>query len=98
MASSARSSGLSVGDDACDPKQAVAVANKFVTDKVVFVAGHFCSGSSIPASSFYNENNILQITPASANPTFTERGMKNLFRTCGRDDAQGVVAGNLLAT
>src|SRR5262245_39646759 len=41
---------LVIGDDACDPKQATAVANKMVSDKVAFVAGHFCSGSSIPAS------------------------------------------------
>ena len=40
---------LEVGDDACDPKQAVAVANQFVNKGVKFVAGHFCSGSSIPA-------------------------------------------------
>ena len=39
---------LTIGDDACDPKQAVAVANKFVSEGVQFVAGHFCSGSSIP--------------------------------------------------
>ena len=41
---------LEIGDDACDPKQAVAVANQFAGSGVVFVAGHFCSGSSIPAS------------------------------------------------
>ena len=50
---------LIIGDDACDPKQATAVANKMVSDKVVFVAGHFCSGSSIPASDIYKEGKIL---------------------------------------
>ena len=49
---------LIIGDDACDPKQATAVANKMVSDKVVFVAGHFCSGSSIPASDIYKEGKI----------------------------------------
>ncbi len=88
---------LTVGDDACDPKQAVAVANKFATQKVKFVAGHFCSGSSIPASDVYKEENIIQISPASTNPQLTERGLKNVFRTCGRDDQQGIVAGNFLA-
>lgn len=88
---------LTVGDDACDPKQAVAVANKFVTQKVKFVAGHFCSGSSIPASDVYKEEGILQISPASTNPQLTERGLPNVFRTCGRDDQQGIVAGNFLA-
>jgi branched-chain amino acid transport system substrate-binding protein len=58
---------LQVGDDACDPKQATAVANQLVSDKVVFVAGHYCSGSSIPASDIYKEAKILQITPASTN-------------------------------
>lgn len=88
---------LSVGDDACDPKQAVAVANKMVTDKVAFVAGHFCSSSSIPASAVYRDGNILQISPASTNPQLTEQGIKTVFRTCGRDDAQGVVVGEFLA-
>ena len=88
---------LQVGDDACDPKQAVAVANKFVSDGVVFVAGHFCSGSSIPASKVYEEENVLQISPASTNPKLTDEGGPNVFRTCGRDDQQGVVAGNFIA-
>ncbi len=85
---------LEVGDDACDPKQAVAVANQFVNQGVVFVAGHFCSGSSIPASQVYNEEGILQISPASTNPKLTEQGFDNVFRTCGRDDQQGTFAGN----
>jgi branched-chain amino acid transport system substrate-binding protein len=85
---------LEVGDDACDPKQAVAVANQFVNKEVKFVAGHFCSGSSIPASQVYNEEGILQITPASTNPKLTEQGFANVFRTCGRDDVQGQYAAN----
>ncbi len=88
---------LEIGDDACDPKQAVAVANKFASEGIVFVAGHFCSGSSIPASKVYEEENILQISPASTNPKLTEEGGPNVFRTCGRDDQQGTVAGNFLA-
>ena len=88
---------LSIGDDACDPKQAVSVANKFAADKVVFVAGHFCSSSSIPASKVYLEEGILQITPASTNPKLTDEGGWNTFRTCGRDDQQGAVAGAYIA-
>ena len=88
---------LNIGDDACDPKQAVAVANKFASDGVSFVAGHFCSGSSIPASAVYEEEGIVQISPASTNPKLTEEGGDNVFRTCGRDDQQGLVAGNFLA-
>ena len=85
---------LRVGDDACDPKQAVAVANQMVNEGVVFMAGHFCSGSSIPASSVYNEEGILQISPASTNPQLTEQGFDNVFRACGRDDQQGEMAAN----
>jgi branched-chain amino acid transport system substrate-binding protein len=88
---------LTIGDDACDPKQAVAVANKFASEGVVFVAGHFCSGSSIPASKVYEEENILQISPGSTNPKLTEEGGPNVFRVCGRDDQQGKVAGDYLA-
>ena len=89
---------LEVGDDACDPKQAVSVANKFAGDGVKFVDGHFCSSSSIPASKVYTEESILQITPASTNPKFTDEGSWNTFRTCGRDDQQGQVAGHTIAT
>src|SRR5438445_1915782 len=87
---------LEVGDDACDPKQARSVGEKFA-GRVPFVAGHYCSSSSIPASEAYAEGNVLQITPASTNPTFTERGLWNTFRVCGRDDQQGAVAGNFIA-
>ncbi len=88
---------LEVGDDAADPKQAVSVANKLAADGVKFVDGHFNSGASIPASDVYLENGMLQISPASTNPTFTDRGMWNTFRTCGRDDQQGKVAGEYIA-
>lgn len=88
---------LEVGDDACDPKQAVAVANQLAKAGVKFVAGHFCSGSSIPASQVYAEEGILQISPASTNPKLTEQGLDNVFRVCGRDDQQGAIAGQYLA-
>jgi branched-chain amino acid transport system substrate-binding protein len=88
---------LTIGDDQCDPKRAVGVANDLVKQGVVFVDGHFCSGSSIPASEVYKEEGILQISPASTNPVFTDRGLKNVFRVCGRDDQQGMVAGDLIA-
>jgi branched-chain amino acid transport system substrate-binding protein len=88
---------LEIGDDACDPKQAVAVANQMASKGVKFVAGHLCSGSSIPASKVYEEEGILQITPASTNPKFTDEGGWNVARVCGRDDAQGAVAGAFLA-
>jgi len=89
---------LNVGDDACDPKQAVAVANQMASKGVIFMDGHFCSGSSIPASKVYAEEGILQISPASTNPAFTDQGDWNTNRVCGRDDAQGKVAGAFLAS
>jgi branched-chain amino acid transport system substrate-binding protein len=90
---------LDVGDDACDPKQAVAVANQMTAKGVALVAGHYCSGSSIPASNVYAESDMVQISPASTNPAFTdERAGPNIYRVCGRDDQQGGVAGKYLAS
>ncbi len=89
---------LLIEDDACDPKQAVAAANKLAGEGVALVAGHFCSGSSIPASKVYEEENIVQISPASTNPKLTDEGGENVFRVCGRDDQQGLVAGDLLSS
>jgi len=89
---------LDIGDDACDPKQAVAVANQMTGAGVALVAGHYCSGSSIPASKVYAESNMVQISPASTNPAFTDdRAGPNIYRVCGRDDQQGGVAGEYLA-
>jgi branched-chain amino acid transport system substrate-binding protein len=87
-----------IGDDVSDPKQGVSSANKFAGEGVKWVVGHFNSGVSIPASEVYQESGIIQITPASTNPRFTERNMWNVFRTCGRDDQQGAVAGAYLAS
>jgi branched-chain amino acid transport system substrate-binding protein len=84
-------------DDFCDPEQAVAAAEKLVSEDVIFVVGHYCSGASIPASEIYQAAGILQISPASTNPTFTELGRSNVFRVVNRDDANGVVIGNYLA-
>jgi branched-chain amino acid transport system substrate-binding protein len=86
-----------IGDDASDPKQGVSVANKFVGDGVKFVVGHFNSGVTIPASTVYAENGILMISPSATNPQVTDRGLWNAFRTCGRDDQQGEVAGKYIA-
>jgi branched-chain amino acid transport system substrate-binding protein len=82
------------GDDVSDPRQGVSIANKFASEGVKFVVGHFNSGVSIPASEAYAEAGIVQVTPASTNPRLTERGLWNTFRTCGRDDQQGEIAGN----
>src|SRR6476619_1818318 len=80
---------LFVGDDRADPKEGVSVANKFVGDGVKYVVGHFNSGVTMPASEVYQENGVLMVTHSATNPQITERGMWNVFRTCGRDDQQG---------
>ena len=88
---------LVIGDDACDPKQAVAVANQMVNEKIAFMHGHWCSSSTIPASDVYNEAQIPMAT-VSTNPQVTERGLKNVFRIMGRDDQQGQIAGQFIAS
>ena len=88
---------LIVGDDFCDADQAVALARKLVSDGVVFVAGHWCSHASIPASKVYEEARILQIAPGSASAKLTDEGGPNVFRVCGRDDRQGAMVADYLA-
>ncbi len=88
---------LEIGDDACDPKQAVAVANQMASKGVKLVAGHLCSGSSIPASKVYEEEGIMMISPASTAEKFTDEGGWNVARVCGRDDLQGQIAGAFIA-
>lgn len=84
-------------DDACEPKQAVSVANRLVDDdEVEAVIGHFCSSSTIPASEVYADAHILMITPASTNPKVTDRGLPTILRTCGRDNQQGFVAAEFI--
>ncbi len=89
---------LGQGDDACEPKQAVAVANRLVDEaKVSAVVGHFCSSSTMPASEVYDEAGILTITPGSTNPQITERGMKDssacVVVTISRGDRRQLYAG-----
>ena len=79
-------------DTACDPKQAVAAANKLLNLEVVGVIGAYCSSSTIPASETLAEEDIPMITPASTNEQVTERGLPYMFRMCGRDDDQSKVA------
>ncbi len=84
---------LKLGDDAGDPKQGVSVANSFVGDSIRFVVGPVTSGVAIPVSDALAENGILMVTPTATAPDLTNRGLTNIFRTCGRDDQQAVVAG-----
>ncbi len=79
-------------DTACDPKQAVAAANKLINLEVVGVVGAYCSSSTIPASATLSEQDIIMITPASTHQDVTDRGLPYMFRMCGRDDAQAPAA------
>lgn len=81
-------------DDACDPKQAVAVANKIVNDGINLVVGHLCSSSTEPAADIYDEEGVLMITAASTSPSITEKGFQTIFRTIGLDSLQGPFAAN----
>jgi branched-chain amino acid transport system substrate-binding protein len=88
---------LIVGDDFCDADQAVALARKLASDGVVFVAGHWCSHASIPASKVYEKAGILMMTPGSASAKLTDEGGPNVFRVYGRDDRQGAMVADHLA-
>ncbi|MEO8598642.1 MAG: branched-chain amino acid ABC transporter substrate-binding protein [bacterium] len=80
-------------DDSCEPKQAVAVANKIVSEGIKYVVGHVCSGSTIPASDIYENEGVVMITPSATAPQLTEnKPHKFIFRTIGRDDQQGPAA------
>ena len=84
-------------DDACKPEQAKAAARQLVSEGVVFVVGHVCSGASIAVSGIYEEAGIVMISAASTNPKVTEAGHQNVFRVIGRDDQQGLIGGDYLA-
>lgn len=88
---------LIIKDDACDPKQGVAIANSLGGDGVTAVIGNMCSGTAIPASKIYNEQGIFMVSPSATNPALTTQGLDNVFRVCGRDDQQGKVITDYLA-
>ncbi len=72
-------------DDAGDPKQGTAAAQKLVDSKVNGVVGHLNSGTSIPASKIYSDGGIPQISPSATNPKFTRNGYKTAFRVVADD-------------
>ncbi|MDX2454300.1 branched-chain amino acid ABC transporter substrate-binding protein [Desulfosarcina sp.] len=83
-------------DTACDPKQAVAAANKLINLEVAGVVGAYCSSSTIPSSETLAEEDIPMLTPASTNEKVTDRGLPYMFRLCGRDDDQAPAAAKFL--
>jgi len=87
---------LDVVDDVCDPKQAVAAANKLASAGVKFVVGHYCSGAAIPASKVYMDEGMFMITPAAELSTLTDEANGLIFRTDGRDDQQALAIGQYI--
>ena len=79
-------------DDAADPKQGTAAAQKLVDAKVAGVIGHLNSGTTIPASKLYKDAGIPQISPSATNPKYTQQGFKTAFRVVAND---GQLGGNL---
>ena len=76
-------------DDAADPKQGTAAAQKLCDAKVNGVVGHLNSGTTIPASAIYNQCGVPMITPSATNPKLTQQGFKNVFRLLANDNALG---------
>lgn len=76
-------------DDAADPKQGTAAAQKLCDSKVAGVVGHLNSGTTIPASKIYNDCGIPHVTGAATNPALTKPGYKTTFRIIANDDTLG---------
>ena len=85
-------------DDAADPKQGTAAAQKLVDSKVAGVIGHLNSGTSIPASKIYSDAGIPQISPSATNPKFTRQGYKTTFRVVADDVHLGGTLGKYAVT
>lgn len=84
-------------DDSCEPKQGPVVANRVVNDKIHYVVGHVCSGATISASSVYNTEGVLMVTPSATAPGVTDgKNYDMIFRTIGRDDQQGPAAAKFI--
>jgi branched-chain amino acid transport system substrate-binding protein len=76
-------------DDKADPKEGPITAQKVIDAGVVAVVGHLNSGTTIPASKVYMDNNVAHISPSATNVKLTEQGFKTTFRVVARDDKQG---------
>ena len=85
-------------DDAADPKQGTAAAQKLVDAKVNGVIGHLNSGTSIPASKIYSDAGIPQISPSATNPKYTRNGYKTTFRVVADDVHLGGTLGRYAVT
>jgi len=86
-----------VVDDACEPKQGPVVANRMVNDGINYVIGHVCSGATIAATTIYDDEGVIMMSPSATAPDVTEgKGFHFIFRTIGRDDQQGPAAADYI--
>jgi branched-chain amino acid transport system substrate-binding protein len=83
---------LKIGDDQCEARRAIALANEFASSDVRMVVGHFCSGAAIAAAKVYAERDVLMIAPSASHPKLTESGFETTIRLASRDDSQGEIA------
>ena len=91
---------LEAADDKCESEKAAAIANQLVGRNVVAVIGHLCSAASVEAAAIYNAAGIIQISPASAGPAYTDNRPDpagGTYRLFGREDDQPKIAGRFLA-
>ncbi len=92
---------LDIEDDACDPKQAISVADRILGEGIALVDGHVCSAASIAASPVYAEAGAVMMSPASVSAKLTDiafaRGWTGIFRVYTRDDVQGELMGAWMA-
>lgn len=83
-------------DDQCSAQQGAQAAQKLLNSGVVAVAGGYCSGAAVPAIPIYGRRGVPFVMDASTNPSLTDGGKGKVFRTCGRDDNQGLVAAKFM--
>ncbi|OEJ24407.1 branched chain amino acid ABC transporter substrate-binding protein [Streptomyces agglomeratus] len=83
---------LRVEDDACDPKTAVAAANKLVTAKVAVSVGGYCSGATLPTLPVFAKAKIPMVIPAANSDELYQQGIKSTFLINGTGTQQADAA------
>jgi branched-chain amino acid transport system substrate-binding protein len=84
-------------DDKADPREGTLAAQKLVDEGVLAVVGHLNSSTSIPASRIYADASVVQVSPSSTNPKYTEQGFRTTYRVLANDNQQGAVLANFAA-
>ncbi len=79
---------IEIIDDACDPKQAVTVANKIIADKIKFVVGASCSGATLATKQAFSNEDILMLSSFASNPAIADGKQPNIFRVWSSDEEE----------